>query len=156
MARSVTEISLHDSGTPTPSFGPGGSPFVLAKLDELVNWARRNSLWPLTFGLACCAIEMMATRRVRASTSAAFGAEVFRATPRQADVMIVAGRVSTKMGPVLRQIYDQMPNPKWVISMGACASPRAASTTTTPSSRAWIRSCRSTSTFPAARPAPTR
>lgn len=121
MARSVTEISVHDSATPTPSFGPGGQPFVLAQLDELVNWARRNSLWPLTFGLACCAIEMMASVSSRFDLSR-FGAEVFRASPRQADVMIVAGRVSTKMGPVLRQIYDQMPNPKWVISMGACAS----------------------------------
>ncbi|HLV80694.1 MAG TPA: NADH-quinone oxidoreductase subunit B family protein [Chthonomonadaceae bacterium] len=121
MARTVTEISLHDSATPTPTFGPGGQPFALARLDELVNWARRNSLWPLTFGLACCAIEMMAAVSSRFDLSR-FGAEVFRASPRQADVMIVAGRVSTKMGPVLRQIYDQMPNPKWVISMGACAS----------------------------------
>lgn len=121
MARTVTEISIHDSATPMPSVGYGGSPFVLAKLDEVVSWARRNSLWPLTFGLACCAIEMMATVSSRFDISR-FGAEVFRASPRQADVMIVAGRVSTKMGPVLRQIYDQMPNPKWVISMGACAS----------------------------------
>jgi NADH-quinone oxidoreductase subunit B len=121
MARTVTEISLHDSATPTPTFGPGGQPFVLAQLDELVSWARRNSLWPLTFGLACCAIEMMATVSSRFDISR-FGSEAFRATPRQADVMIVAGRVATKMGPVLRQIYDQMPNPKWVISMGACAS----------------------------------
>ncbi|HZT42769.1 MAG TPA: NADH-quinone oxidoreductase subunit B family protein [Chthonomonadaceae bacterium] len=119
MARTVTEISLHDSAMPT--YGPSGMPVQLAKLEELVNWARRNSLWPLTFGLACCAIEMMAAVSSRFDLSR-FGAEVFRASPRQADVMIVAGRVSTKMGPVLRQIYDQMPNPKWVISMGACAS----------------------------------
>ncbi len=121
MARSVTEISLHDSATPVPSFGPGGTPYILARVDELVSWARRNSLWPLSFGLACCAIEMMASVSSRFDISR-FGAEIFRASPRQADVMIVAGRVSTKMGPVLRQIYDQMPNPKWVISMGACAS----------------------------------
>lgn len=121
MAQNIVELSLHDSATPVPSFGPGGSPFVLAKLDELVNWARRNSLWPLTFGLACCAIEMMASAATRFDLSR-FGSEVFRASPRQADVMIVAGRVSVKMGPVLRSIYEQMPNPKWVISMGACAS----------------------------------
>ncbi|MDE2127167.1 MAG: NADH-quinone oxidoreductase subunit B [Armatimonadetes bacterium] len=121
MANTFTEITVHDSASPTPAFGPGGEPFVLARLEELVNWARRNSLWPLTFGLACCAIEMMASVATRFDLSR-FGAEVFRATPRQADVMIVAGRVSTKMGPVLRHIYDQMPNPKWVISMGACAS----------------------------------
>lgn len=83
--------------------------------------ARKNSVWPALFGLACCAIEMMATSGSRFDISR-FGAEVFRASPRQSDLMIVAGRVSIKMAPVLRQIYDQMPDPKWVISMGACAS----------------------------------
>jgi len=95
--------------------------FVVAKLDDLVNLIRANSIWPLTFGLACCAIEMMATAASRFDV-ARFGAEVFRASPRQADLMIVAGRVAQKMSPVLKQIYDQMPEPKWVIAMGACAS----------------------------------
>jgi NADH-quinone oxidoreductase subunit B len=90
-------------------------------LDKLVSWARRSSIWPVTFGLACCAIEMMATASARFDLSR-FGAEVFRASPRQSDLMIVAGRVSKKMAPVLRQIYDQMAEPKWVISMGACAT----------------------------------
>src|SRR6058998_1609491 len=90
-------------------------------VEKMVNWARRSSLWPATFGLACCAIEMMATSASRYDL-ARFGAEVFRASPRQADLMIVAGRVSIKMAPVLRRIYDQMPEPKWVISMGVCAS----------------------------------
>jgi len=94
---------------------------LLTTVDRMVNWARRSSIWPATFGLACCAIEMMATGASRFDL-ARFGAEVFRASPRQADLMIVAGRVSRKMAPVLRQIYDQMPEPKWVISMGACAS----------------------------------
>ncbi|MBI3988982.1 MAG: NADH-quinone oxidoreductase subunit B [candidate division NC10 bacterium] len=94
---------------------------LLTTLEKMVNWARRSSLWPVTFGLACCAIEMMATGASRFDL-ARFGAEVFRASPRQADLMIVAGRVSRKMAPVLRQIYDQMPEPKWVIAMGACAS----------------------------------
>jgi len=94
---------------------------VLTRLNKLVNWARKSSIWPATFGLACCAIEMMATGASRFDI-ARFGAEVFRASPRQADLMIVAGRLSRKMAPVLRQIYDQMPEPKWVISMGACAS----------------------------------
>ncbi|MGH7362352.1 MAG: NADH-quinone oxidoreductase subunit B [Candidatus Methylomirabilales bacterium] len=94
---------------------------LLTTVDRMVNWARKSSIWPATFGLACCAIEMMATGASRFDL-ARFGAEVFRASPRQADLMIVAGRVSKKMGPVLRRIYDQMPEPKWVIAMGACAS----------------------------------
>ena len=98
-----------------------GSNFVTTQLDKLVNWARKSSLWPATFGLACCAIEMMATTMPRHDL-ARFGMERFSASPRQSDLMIVAGRVSQKMAPVLRQIYDQMTEPKWVISMGACAS----------------------------------
>jgi NADH-quinone oxidoreductase subunit B len=90
-------------------------------MNKMVNWARRNSVWPATFGLACCAIEMMASTNSRYDL-ARFGSEAFRASPRQADLMIVAGRVSKKMAPVLRRIYDQMPEPKWVISMGDCAS----------------------------------
>ena len=94
---------------------------VTANLEKLVNWARKNSVWPATFGLACCAIEMMMTVAPRHDL-ARFGMEAFRASPRQADLMIVAGRVSQKMAPVLRQIYDQMVEPKWVLSMGVCAS----------------------------------
>ena len=94
---------------------------MLTTLDKALAWARSSSIWPATFGLACCAIEMMATAAPRYDI-ARFGAEVFRASPRQADLMIVAGRVTQKMAPVLRQIYDQMPEPKWVIAMGACAS----------------------------------
>ena len=94
---------------------------ITTTIEKVIQWGRYSSLWPALFGLACCAIEMMATGASRYDMSR-FGAEVFRASPRQADVMIVAGRVSQKMAPVLRQIYDQMPEPKWVISMGACAS----------------------------------
>jgi NADH-quinone oxidoreductase subunit B len=94
---------------------------ITAPLEKLVNWSRARSSWPATFGLACCAIEMMATGGSHYDISR-LGMEVFRASPRQADVMIVAGRVSQKMAPVLRQIYDQMMEPKWVISMGVCAS----------------------------------
>jgi NADH-quinone oxidoreductase subunit B len=94
---------------------------ILTTVEALVNWTRRASMWPATFGLACCAIEMMATGAARYDTGR-FGMEVFRASPRQADLMIVAGRVSQKMAPVLRQIYDQMPEPKWVLSMGVCAT----------------------------------
>jgi len=95
--------------------------FLTGRLEDLVRWARRNSVWPATFGLACCALEMMATGAAHYDT-ARYGMEVFRASPRQADLMIVAGRVSQKMAPVLRQVYDQMVEPKWVISMGVCAS----------------------------------
>jgi len=94
---------------------------ILTSVESVVNWSRKSSLWPATFGLACCAIEMMATGAGRYDL-ARFGMEVFRPSPRQADLMIVAGRVSQKMAPVLRQIYDQMPEPKWVIAMGVCAS----------------------------------
>ena len=90
-------------------------------LEQAINWARQSSVWPMTFGLACCAIEMMATGASRFDIDR-FGAGAFRATPRQADLMIVSGRVSQKMAPVLKTIFDQMPEPKWVISMGACAS----------------------------------
>jgi NADH-quinone oxidoreductase subunit B len=96
-------------------------PVLLTTVDKMVNWARRSAIWPVTFGLACCAIEMMAMSASRYDI-ARFGAEVFRGSPRQADLMIVAGRLSRKMAPVLRRIYDQMPEPKYVISMGACAS----------------------------------
>src|SRR3990170_1336260 len=94
---------------------------IFTKFEFAINWARKNSIWPLGFGLACCAIEMMSTFASRFDL-ARFGMEVMRASPRQADLMIVAGRVSVKMAPTLRQLYDQMPEPKWVISMGACAS----------------------------------
>ncbi|MDE0748655.1 MAG: NADH-quinone oxidoreductase subunit B [Acidimicrobiales bacterium] len=95
--------------------------FVTARIEDLAKWSRARSCWPATFGLACCAIEMMATGAAHYDL-ARYGMEVFRASPRQADLMIVAGRVSQKMAPVLRQIYDQMMEPKWVISMGVCAS----------------------------------
>jgi NADH-quinone oxidoreductase subunit B len=96
-------------------------PFLIAKLEDLINWARQSSLWPAQFGLACCAIEMMSTAASRYDM-ARFGMEVFRASPRQSDVMIVAGRVSQKMGPVLKTVYDQMLEPKWVVAMGDCSS----------------------------------
>ena len=94
---------------------------LTTKVGKVIGWAQKNALWPATFGLACCAIEMMAMANSRWD-AARFGAEVFRASPRQADLMIVSGRVSQKMAPVLKLIFDQMPEPKWVISMGACAS----------------------------------
>ena len=98
------------------------SGFLLTTVEKLAAYMRKNSLWPATFGLACCAIEMMAIGSAQKYDISRFGMEVFRASPRQADLMIVAGRVSQKMAPVVRQIYDQMSEPKWVLSMGACAS----------------------------------
>ncbi len=121
MPKRIEEVILHDSATPKLGSIEKGGSVMIGVLDEMINQARANSLWPLTFGLACCAIEMMSTVASRFDI-ARFGSEAFRASPRQADVMIVSGRVSKKMAPVLRQIYDQMPEPKWVISMGACAS----------------------------------
>jgi len=94
---------------------------LFGTLGKLVAWGRSHSLYPVTFGLACCALEMMQSTNAR-NDLARFGSEVFRASPRQADVMIVAGRLSKKMAPVMRRVYDQMPEPKWVISMGACAT----------------------------------
>ena len=105
----------------TEGFGGLEHNFITGTLEDVVRWARKRSSWPAQFGLACCAIEMMAAGGPHYDL-ARYGMEVFRASPRQADVMIVAGRVSQKMAPVLRQIYDQMMEPKWVISMGVCAS----------------------------------
>jgi NADH-quinone oxidoreductase subunit B len=110
--RVVKELTF---GNPTPEG------VVLTTLDSAVNWMRKNSIWPLTFGLACCAIEMMSMGASRFDI-ARFGAEVFRPSPRQADLIIIAGRVANKMAPVIRQLWEQMPEPKWVISMGACAT----------------------------------
>ena len=95
--------------------------FLVTTVDYVFNWARKSAIWPMTFGLACCAIEMIAASTSRFDI-ARFGSEVFRPSPRQSDLMIVSGTVTLKMAPVLKRIYDQMPEPKWVMSMGACSS----------------------------------
>jgi NADH-quinone oxidoreductase subunit B len=99
----------------------GNMGFVTTTLEDAINWSRTNSMWPMLFGLACCAIEMMGAQAPSYDMSR-FGMELMRASPRQSDLMIVAGRVSQKMAPVLRNLYDMMPDPKWVIAMGDCAS----------------------------------
>jgi NADH-quinone oxidoreductase subunit B len=115
-------VNPGDAVTPAPGGVFSGQPtFLTTKLDAVVNWARTNSLWPMPFGTACCAIEMMATAATDYDL-ARFGMERMSFSPRQADLLICAGRVSYKMAPVLRRIWEQMPSPKWCISMGACAS----------------------------------
>jgi len=108
-------------GLKTTNEPSGFEGLIFAQLDKVVNWARKSSIWPMSFGLACCAIEMMSASASRFDI-ARFGSEVFRGSPRQSDLMIIAGRVSQKMAPVIKQLYEQMPEPKWVISMGACAT----------------------------------
>lgn len=112
------DIAVAKGGSESKTGQPG---IVFTKLDEVVRWGRTGSMWPLLFGLACCAIEMMAVYMPRFDL-ARFGMEVYRASPRQADLMFISGRVSRKMAPVVRQLYDQMLEPKWVIAMGDCAA----------------------------------
>uniref|UniRef100_A0A6M2DS32 Probable NADH dehydrogenase [ubiquinone] iron-sulfur protein 7, mitochondrial n=1 Tax=Xenopsylla cheopis TaxID=163159 RepID=A0A6M2DS32_XENCH len=128
IARKQTTLPVYEDGKSNPPKQPY-SPFqdtkswgeyTLARLDDVLNWGRKNSLWPMTFGLACCAVEMMHMAAPRYDMDR-YGI-VFRASPRQSDVMIVAGTLTNKMAPALRKVYDQMPEPRWVISMGSCAN----------------------------------
>ena len=125
----------------------------VTSMQELYNWGRKNSIWPLQFGLACCAIEMIATAASRYDI-ARFGGEIFRPSPRQADLMIVAGTVTKKMAPQIVRLYNQMPDPKYVISMGACATLADRSKKATTCSKASTAISQSMFTFPAARPGP--
>ncbi|XP_037679774.1 NADH dehydrogenase [ubiquinone] iron-sulfur protein 7, mitochondrial isoform X1 [Choloepus didactylus] len=118
---SSTQPAVTKAVVPKPAALPSSrGEYVVAKLDDLINWARRSSLWPMTFGLACCAVEMMHMAAPRYDMDR-FGV-VFRASPRQSDVMIVAGTLTNKMAPALRKVYDQMPEPRYVVSMGSCAN----------------------------------
>jgi NADH-quinone oxidoreductase subunit B len=119
--RLINAPSMEDHRAYIDNWKPGEGNVLLTKLDWVLRLAQTNSIWPISFGLACCAIEMMASAAARFDQSR-FGMEVFRATPRQADLMIVPGRLSWKMAPVIRELWEQMPHPKWVVCMGACAS----------------------------------
>ena len=117
----MTAPGAQDFGATQTQSKTGNLGIALAKVEDVVNWGRAGSVWPLTFGLACCAIEQISAGMARFDISR-FGSEVFRASPRQADLLIVSGRVSMKMAPVIKRVYDQMSYPKWVIAMGDCAS----------------------------------
>ena len=121
MSNGKKTLPAHPAATPAPAHTPTGADFFVTRLEALVGWARKNSLWPFPFATACCGIEFMSVAAPHYDISR-FGSEVMRFSPRQADLLIVAGTVTDKLAPVLRRIYDQMPEPKWVVSMGVCAS----------------------------------